>query len=356
MTIVSIVLVILVLGIAPLLAGQGICYLLKLNRDICSCFVVGNISIWALCQIISIPFIICKASFLWVVILMTGCTLFIIALGLYLEKGKYKQLFNISVFFGDYRSLKRIETGAVILMLILLSVFITATVILQHIDADDSRFVVNAVDIIRTHRMFLTNPATGEYLGEWRGEVSRDVVSPWSVYVAYCSFVTMIHPTVVFHLILPVFLYITVFCTYWRLSGELVEDGVIYRCIFTLSLLMLSIYGYTSAYTAETFLITRLWQGKSVVVGLGVPLLITVYVKIFSESMRVGRFIFLVLVETALCLTSGMGIIIGALMAGSYGIAYAIIKKDFRIGLYLCLTAVPNVLCYAISVVFEGPW
>ena len=38
---------------------------------------------------------------------------------------------------------------------------------MQHTDYDDSRFVVNAVDMIRTDRMFLTNPSTGRELAKW---------------------------------------------------------------------------------------------------------------------------------------------------------------------------------------------
>ncbi|MBO4862854.1 MAG: hypothetical protein J5517_00665 [Eubacterium sp.] len=341
MNFIALILIIIVLGVGPLLIGQSMCGMLKLNRDMCSCFVVGNFSIWALCQVISVPIILFKESFLWVVIFLSAAIIIIISLGIMRESWIE---FNLLI--------KKRDALIIIVSIVIFLAFLLFSVFLQHTDADDSRFVVNAVDIIRTHRMFLTNPATGEYLGTWKGEVTRDVTSPWAVFISYCSYICLIHPTIVFHLILPINLYFNLLCIYWILSDKIVKDGVIlYRCIFIFLMFFISIYGYASVYTAETFLITRIWQGKSVVVGLGIPFLISLYIDIYNNSVDRYKFILLLIVETALCLASGMGITIGALMAGSYGIVYAINKKEWRMGICMCLTAVPNVIYMVISLI-----
>ena len=40
---------------------------------------------------------------------------------------------------------------------------------------------------------------------------------------------------------------------------------------------MINLYGFYSLYCGETFLMTRGWQGKSIVAGVGIPAMIMLF-------------------------------------------------------------------------------
>lgn len=70
---------------------------------------------------------------------------------------------------------------------------------LQLTNADDSRFVVNAVDTVRTNRMLLTDVNTGQEIAYWTGDLYKDVISPWAVFAAYLSKITGISAASMMH-------------------------------------------------------------------------------------------------------------------------------------------------------------
>ena len=51
----------------------------------------------------------------------------------------------------------------------------------MHLDEDDARWIAEANDALVKNRMLLNNPATGEYIGRFVGEMIKDVFSPWSM-------------------------------------------------------------------------------------------------------------------------------------------------------------------------------
>ena len=348
MMILKILLCMMLLLILPLLIGSVIFDVLLLKKTIIKCIVFGAVTMWALCQVVSIPLILFKQSFLLVVIILSSVYLLIVMIGLKKKSFKYIIL-NITSINNKIKENKLMCLWGIGLLCISVAIVLYFSLFLQHTDADDSRFGVNIVDIIKTHKMFLTNPATGEVLATWNGEVARDVISPWAVFIAYCSCLLKIHPTIMFHTIIPIFLYIYIYCVYWVLSERLVGDNILYRSIFIAFLTLLNIYGFASLQTAETFLMTRIWQGKAVVAGLGIPLLISIFVDIHEDGINKSYMVILTIVEVALCLLSGMGILIGAIMVFSYGVIYSIEKKDYKLAIKMWITVLPNVFFYGLS-------
>ena len=345
---------ILLLFILPILIGSSVFDFLKLEKSIFKCLVIGMMTMWAFCQIVSIPIIFFKQSFLFVVIILSLIYLSILIYGF--VKKSYTYLYQWILSLGkkvlshNNRTLSACNVFGILLALGSLAIVIFLFISLQHTDADDSRFGVNIVDILRTHRMFITDPGTGEIIGHWYGEVVRDVISPWAVFIAYCSYLLRIHPTIMFHFIVPIFIYLCVYSVYWNLSRQLIGDEVIYRGLFICFMTVLNTYGYASVYTSETFLMIRLWQGKSIVTGLGIPLLISIYLSIYKRGVDKRIIVVLLLVEIALAHLSGMGILIGALMAGCYGLVYGILKKSWREALGIWVTAVPCFIFYGLSI------
>lgn len=338
-SVLNIILSIILLLIVPVFVGNGLCGLLKTDRTLSGSFVIGETGMWALCQIITVPLVLIKADFRIVVVLLS---ILIAVLCIY---GIWKKYFVKFLLPTETIGQKM----ALVVMLLAFLALITTSAVLQHTDADDSRFVVNAVDICRTNKMFLTNPATGEALDVWEGELIKDVTSPWAVYIAYCSYLTNTPPTIMAHTFFPVMLLLMACCVFWLLSEMFFEKDITHRCIFVCFVLLLNVYGYFSVYSAETFLMTRIWQGKAVVAGIGIPFLLWVFLQLYRQERKKQNYVLVLMTEFALCLLSGMGIIIGAIMAGCYGLVYGIAKKQWRVTAVMWLTVVPNVLYYAVS-------
>lgn len=335
----NIILSIILLLVVPVFAGNGLCGLLGFERTLSKSFVFGLTGIWALCQIITVPLVLLKADFR---IAAVALTIMVILLCLY---GIRKKCYT-GILLSTETKGQKLAIG--VMLCSFLALLVTATV-LQHTDADDSRFVVNAVDICRTNKMFLTNPATGDALDVWEGELIKDVTSPWAVYIAWCSWLTSTHPTIMAHTFMPVMLLLMACCVFWMLSEDFFKGDITHRCIFVCMVLLLNVYGYYSVYSAETFLMTRIWQGKAVVAGIGIPLFLKVCMMIYDEEKKRQNYIFLLILQFALCLLSGMGIIIGAVMAGCFGLVYGIIKKQWKVTLLMWLSVVPNVVYYGVS-------
>ncbi len=166
-----------------------------------------------------------------------------------------------------------------------------------YIDDGDSRMVVNAIDIIRTNRMFRTNPATGFFM-EWGGELTRDVVSPWAVsglYFPNNSPFSINHDSTV----QPIVLYLCLFSIQWELSRHLVGPEIRYRCVFCVLLWVVILYCGYNGWTAEGFLLLRVWQGKAVVAGVGNPCVVLQMFRIYERG-NTADFILLAVINYAM--------------------------------------------------------
>ncbi len=335
----SLILAFVILGIAPILLGNTICGILKLDIKLSNSYVLGYIGLWALFQLITVPLVLLKQSFVIVVVIITGAVIGMIIYGV---KKKY-----YSFKLPEFRNWGDRLAFAVMCMAIVALLVVTA--LLQHTDADDSRFVVNAVDIVRTNKMFLTNPATGEAIPIWEGELVKDVTSPWAVFIAYCARVTDIHPTIMAHTVLQLVLTFILCLVYWMLSEVFFKEDISSRAIFVVLALLVNVYGYYSIYSAETFAITRIWQGKAVVASIGIPLMYLMSMWIYDDHKKKANYIMLFVLSMAMCLMSGMGIIISAVMVGCISIVYGILKKDAKVFFYILISAIPCAVCYGIN-------
>lgn len=337
MSIINVVLAVLVLWAVPYLAGNGFCEILQIKKTIPKLYLMGLVAIWAFCQLVTVPFVLLKASFWIVIILLSAWILFLGGYGVYRRD-----------FPGFDRKRRTKEQRAVLFVTgVLILLFMLGVLLGQHTDADDSRFVVNAVDIVRTNRMFLTDPNTGNEISTWLGELSKDVTAPWAVYIAYCGKLTGLSPTIIAHLFLPLSIFTAIFGVWWMLSECFFGKDILHRCIFLDALMFLHIYGYYSVFSAETFTMVRLWQGKAVIAGLGIPAMLLMFLWIYQHN-RKTNYICLALLNLALCLMSGMGVIIGALLLGCFGLLYGIFKKNWRLTLYFWMMIIPNGVYYLI--------
>lgn len=324
----------LLLFVMPVFVGNTVTGVFDLKRSLSKSFVYGLITIWAFCQIISVPLILLKQSFLIVFFALLTFEIVVSIYGIY-KKYTVKVVPRLS---GISTVIAVLFACGAIFVLIFLNCYF------QHLDEDDSRFVVNAVDIVRTNKMFLVNPATGEYEGTWVGELAKDITSPWAVYIAFLSKACGIPVAVMAHTFMPVMLLLAVCAVFWLLSEEFFAEDIVSRGIFEGILIFLCAYGDYSRRSAHRFMMVRIWQGKAIVACFGIPLLFLLAMRIFKDKDRRGNYFIMCLLGLALCLMSGMGIIISVIMLGCIGVVYGIYYKNIRYMLAMWVTAVPSLL------------
>ena len=336
---VTIIRCILVLIVLPFLMGNGFLGLIQEEKSIVKAYVFGWFSFWAAGQIMLVPMILGRVAFSDASLVWTLFALLMALCGLFTRSWPKRPCLPKT---GT-------ERLAIFIMLISIGVFFALTVLLQHTDDDDARFVVNAVDILRTNTMFLTNPATGEPVPHFMGELCKDVLAPWAVFIAWCAKWTGIHPTIMAHSVLPLALYLTGLCVWWLLAEVFFQKDILHKCIFLCLVLFIHVYGYYSKRSAESFFILRIWQGKADVAAIGIPLAIWCMMQCFDKKYLPGPYLLLAVIQLSMCFMSSMGIVIGTLLLGCFGFMHGILLNDFKVTFrywVLCLPAASYYLVY----------
>ena len=121
------------------------------------------------------------------------------------------------------------------------------------------------------------------------------------------------------------------------------------RMVFMYFVQIIILFGYYSLQSSETFILSRLWQGKSVVAGFGVPLIVLIFMYINKDSKKWSAWIILLMTVVAMCHMSAMGIVISAVMTGTFGLYNAIAKRSIRILILAGICCIPPGVYYMIS-------
>jgi hypothetical protein len=342
-------LMVLIFVISPLFVGNIISKLADIQRagifdKVVYRYIVGNMTMWAVYQVVAVPLILMKKSFMMSVYIWSCIIMMLFACNiiLFIKKlisKEYTASFNKKINWQP----QMLFTIIIVTMTVLLVGYQCYNyVFYMHIDDDDSRFIVNACEAYDTDTMLLNNPATGEYEGTWHEELTKDVTSPWSFYIALLSKCVHIYPTIVAHTILPVFLLIIAYGVFWLFGKSLFDGDWQKSCVFVFFIALLQTYFNSSVYTSATFLLTRIWQGKAVVAGIMFPLQLYFLYLMHQQKHQFGNYILIMIANTASCLLSGMGIFLIAVVTVIYGLYYTLMDKKWLGILLVLLTCVPN--------------
>lgn len=359
MILIEFIKIMIIMVVMPLALGYVIFELcqFKLNKkdvlaDVCYIYILGQVVMWAVFQLVAVPLIIAKSRLIVVTILWISLIVLILVAGyMYLHKNKSELRFlNVQVI--EQTNKQDVICFAVMLLLALTIVGYQCYkyIFCMHIDNDDSRFVVNAVDAYEYGTMFLTNPANGNYMGAWVGELTKDVSSPWSIYLAMISRLVGIYPTIFAHTVYPPFLLVMGYASYY-LIGRLLFDEKIKAIMLIIIIAVLNMSFGQSVYNQSYFTIVRIWQGKAVVAGVLIPFLTYLLIKLYKDEGHVWEYISLMLTGMAMCLMSGMGIFFSGIMIGVMGLWFTVIKRRWKKIPYIALSCLPTII-YGLSYMF----
>ncbi len=337
----NIIMAILLLGLMPVLVGAAICYLLRIRRSLSSFFAVGVFSMWAVAQLLIVPCIFIQISFrsasmFYMIVLLTLCVGGVAAM-------------ILSRLHRDEEEKPRLRANdrvnyilLMIFMAVLVGFIMYNTAVLQHTDADDATYVVNAVDMLRTDTMFRTM-LTGEHTDNML-QFIKYLVAPWPFFGAFLSLYTGIKVTIMFHTVLPQMLILLATAVYYELGTSFFFAHPLYRPMFTVYAWLFNLLGCSSIYSAETFLMMRSWQGKAVVAGIGIPMMILVFVELYTDIEKLELYLLLALVNCSMCFMSGIGLAFSGVMTGSFALIYSIIHRKPKMLVYFAMALMPNIV------------
>ena len=292
-------------------------------------YLFGQILAWAIFQLMAVPMILLHVPFMG---LFIPYTIIVIGLGIW---GIIKLSKKESKIKYDIKDFNYYLIPALLVIAFQAGMYFFG----QHLDEDDARWIAEASDAIAKNKMLLHNAATGEYIGTFKGEMVKDVFSPWSMYIATISQATFIRPATMAHTFYPPVLLSLVYVAYYLMGKNLFEKKF-EQGAFLLMVSIIMMFFSGNRYTQAMFTLTRIWQGKAMVAGLVIPLFLLVLLQIEKEDTK-GNWFLLIISSITGCLFSGMGIAISFILAAVYGLYALVFKRFKRIGFYLAALFFP---------------
>lgn len=346
----------LLVVIIPMWIGSIWCYFAGMTgrvKNLLFSWVSGFLTVMAVSQIILVPMVLRRVGFMEYRYTVTVLYIALMVLAVYInrkylrdiiKRGRDKSAAEVS---GERWNTWQILflTGA--LGLILLQAGISG--FFQHIDDDDSRFVVEQVLAVEHGAMYTQNPVTSE-ISYWdMGEVRKDMISPWAMLVAYWCKLSGIAPAIMSHKYLPFFLILLCYAVYALLGMHLFKDDREKVSMFLIFASALNIYGYFSTHTTSAVMLLRIWQGKALVGALLVPAMFYIMFEIMNQNEQKVWYFMAAVTAAAAALASGSGITVIPVVIGICGLAELIHTGKIKNCVLIWCTAFPSVvylLCY----------
>lgn len=344
-------LICMILFIISVLIGDLVLSIIKLEKSLLKSLVIGAIAVFAVYQLETVPMIFMKKKLIDVNVVWGGTILIIMLCAVVrilfdLKKVWFGFVDRLSDFGRKFDELylhKKIILGISYIIMISIVIFqCYKYAAYQHIDDDDSRFVVNSVEAYQSGSILLNSPNTGIASETFIGELKKDVTSPWMIFIASLSKVFSISPTIMAHTILPVVLLILAYSIYWLIGKLLFNEDKILSAMLVSIIGVMNIFDGSSVYNSATFMLTRIWQGKAIVAAIMIPLIFYLLLNIYKSKKIDGNYLVLAIASTATCLMSGIGIYLSCIIIGCFTICYCIAKRRIVIIFPMILTCVPS--------------
>ncbi|MCR5098231.1 MAG: hypothetical protein K6B14_04710 [Lachnospiraceae bacterium] len=250
--------------------------------------------------------------------------------------GRIVRFFTLRADLKDVVAL--VALGIVLVQALLLVVGV-------HYDDDDAFYVATATTAIDTNTIYRYTPFTG---AEYSDLPARYVLSPWPMFSAVLSYIFNIRPIIVFHTLLPA-LIIPMSYGVLYMMGRVIwredPDRETKTYGFLIAASFLQIFGAFSTWSVGMRLLIRVWQGKTVLASVIIPLLMVLIIYDWhSEKLSRHMFFYIITSLLAGCFMSSMGVVLPVIELGVLGLTRAIVKKDIRYTLQLIPCCAPNLL------------
>jgi len=304
--------------------------------------ICGVICMLAFFYVLVMPMLFLNMPLHWLVCCWSSLMVVLCVLSLLLNRQRIK-----SMLCHNFLQIKGLFwLKILIIILVLAQAFVLARY--MHTDADDAFYVANATTAVATDSIFKFDPYTGLHFSSYP---IRYVLSPFPIFIALLSKLLMIHPAIIAHTILPAVLIPLSYIIFAVLGKKLFPDQISAVLLFIFFLCILNMFGNVSIYTNSTFLLFRIWQGKSVFANIILPAIMYFSFRAMLGEKNFGEWMMLFFCASAACLASSMGIVLAPIMIVCLGSLFAFRSRKLQIFAYSIVCSVPCIACGIISVI-----
>ncbi len=365
MILTSISALIVILIIIPYCVGLlPISFVSPRLRTVTTTYIFGFIMSLGIFELISVPVTITKADgFSLIVALFLGVESAAAMIGLIVynfvvykiepdregvgkEKKRSAFIHRLKREEKKERKKKKIDENAVLWTLVILCILfqIVMYVFMQSFDGDDAYYVVQSVLTEETGTLYRIKPYTGLSMSM----DLRHALASVPVWIAFLGRVSSIHPTIIAHSVIGIFLIPLLYMVYYNYATALFGTDTKRKAAFMLFVCFMYVFGNVSIYTQATFMLTRTWQGKAmlanlILISIGWIMLVLFKRDEDSDEQTLGFWIVMFFMSIAAAMCSTASVFLVALMIAIYGITIAVCRKDVQVALKLMITCVPLV-------------
>lgn len=342
MFILKIFLIFLWLFIIPELIGMLFIYKdQKCNKNIILPFVIGYLFCFALCQLLAIPLILTKSSFILLFFLYIFILLIISVVSIILNRKKFKEFINENICL-----LKNAPKMLAFFAVLLIGIQLFVALWFTHVDDDDAIYVGTATTTVQTNTLYKFDARTGL---EYDYFPKKYALAPFPVYMAIVSKLIHIHPAITAHTIMPVILISLSYLIYALIANELFQKEKKSIFLFLIILSIVNLWGNYSIRNNHTFLLFRIWQGKSILANIIIPATWLFFIKAEKNKFRILDCILLLIVIFAGTLTTTLGIGLPGMTLLCLTFIFSIINKNKS---YMIKSVICCLPCFIYGILF----
>lgn len=302
--------------------------------------------------LLHVPFSVLKYT--WVALVTAACVGSVI-----LSVNRIREKKNNDKPDGD----RKIDVFTVVIWIAAIAVIIFETGLLtvrMHTDTDDARFIVDAMEAVSNNTMLEYNPITNVYHGIPVGEQVKDVTAPYPLFIAAISSVTGIHPAIMAHTVMPLLFIPLSYVVFSLIGGMIFGEDVKRKGIFLFFLSLIHLFSFETIFSAGYTLLTIIWQGRSIVAMIMLPLTWYLLMKLgdretIEDKPAVYAYVLIGLSALANAMLSNMGSLFAFILCMAYALSYSI--QDRKIKPFVCMTIamVPDLVVILVSrVLYSG--
>ena len=283
---------------------------------------------------LSVPFHVLKNTFIAVMIILA-------ALSLVRSKDTIKQIKAKGCLVAKICKSDTLTKVTCIFAALVILFQIALLVVFRHIDTDDARFIAEAVEAVERDTMLKYHPITGRFFDYPIGETFKEVASPYPLCIALLSSLFRLQPAVCAHSVMPALLIMLSYTVFYLIGRFFFEDNIKSIGRYMLILALIICFSFESIYTYGYTLLGIIWQGRSVMCMILIPMLLYVFMKVTRlETIELKHYLLLAGLMLANIMTSGMGIVLTAMICFAYALVNGFIRKSFPvfIKIFSCLS------------------
>ncbi len=343
------ILAVLVLPMPFFLGLIPVKYMNSLQRTPAMAYACGWFVSFSVFESVAVPFILFEKSFSILVAVYTVLIVLLTLYSVWSGRGVLREL------AGRIKNIRRMPFYVImgwLLVFLLIGGQMLYAVLYEYYDGDDAYYIATAVLTDTFDTMYLRDAYTG-YIYDLD---VRHAFSPTPIYQAWLSRLSGIAPAAVAHTALAAVWLMFLYCVCGQIGNRLFpfsrnsqRDKSRYRPVFMLLIALWLAFGNISLYTAETFVMTRTWQGKGLMAGAVLPALFLCLVYLAGDKVSKGMWMLFVCVIVSAVFATSIAFMLIPTIVGVAAVLIAIRQRSLRRGVFMCLCCIPCLLlggCY----------